>query len=180
MREEYNKYTFREFLCLDIEEMQEYESIGLLMKPDSWGIPDFMKWPYATVKEIQSTISGQMDYEHLIGIIIELTKYRKDKILDKCWIDVFKFFKFVHNSIIEVNEIEKKLAYEPDIDEQNAGIDMYNQFGYFATIDRLAGGDPLKYDEIGMTEFSVIFAKLMLNSVDAQFSKNYQKIIMKK
>ena len=57
---------------------------------------------------------------------------------------------------------------------------MYNEFGVYATIDRLAGGDPLKYDEIGKTEFSVIFAKLRLNQVDVQFAKNYQKVIMSK
>ena len=180
MRTEYNKYTFREFLCLDTEEMQEYESMGLLLKPDSWGVSEPTKWPYITVKDIQATLSGNIDFEQIINIIKELTGMRTEKILDKSWIDIFKFVKFVFRSIEEINELEKKLAYEPDGDEQKAGIEMYNQFGYFATIDRLAGGDPLKYDEVGNIEFSVIFAKLLLNNVDTQFSKNYQKAIMKR
>jgi len=180
MRQEYNRYTFREFLSLGSEEMDEYKSIGMLMKPDSWGVSDFMSWPYITVKDIQTMLSEDINYEQIINIIKELTGMRADKILDKSWSDVFKFIKFVFKSIEKVNEVEKKLVYKPEPDEEQAGIEMYNQFGYFATIDRLAGGDPLKYDEIGQTEFSVIFAKLMLNSVDNQFSKNYQKIIMKK
>jgi len=172
MRQEYNKYTFREFLCLDPEEMQEYETMGMLLKPDSWGVNDYMKWPYITVKDIQTTLCEDINYEHIIDIIKELTGMKMDRILNKYWNDVFKFIKFVFKSIEQVNEVEKKLIYKPDNDEELAGIDMYNQFGYFATIDRLAGGDPLKYDEIGNTEFSVIFAKLMLNNVDTQFSKN--------
>lgn len=180
MRQEYNRYTFREFLRLGAEEMDEYKSIGMLMKPDSWGVSDFMNWPYVTVKDIQIMLSEDVSYEQIINIITELTGLRIDKILDKPWNDVFKFIKFIFRSIEQVNEVEKKLIYKPEPDEEQAGIEMYNQFGYFATIDRLAGGDPLKYDEIGQTEFSVIFAKLMLNSVDTQFSKNYQKIIMKK
>jgi len=180
MKQEYNRYTFREFLNLEAEEMDEYRSIGMLMKPDSWGVSDFMDWPYITVKDIQATLSGDVNYEQIISIIIELTGMRVDKILDKTWNDVFKFVKFVFRSIERVNEVEKKLIYKPEPDEEQAGIEMYSQFGYFATIDRLAGGDLLKYDEVGQIEFSVIFAKLMLSSVDAQFSKNYQKIIMKK
>ena len=180
MRQEYNKYTFREFLSLEAEEMGEYRSIGMLMRPDSWGVSDVMNWPYVTVKDIQATLSEDTSYEQIIGIIAELTGMRAERILDKPWNDVFKFVKFVLGSIERVNEVEKKLAYRPEPDEEQAGIEMYSQFGYFATIDRLAGGDPLRYDEVGQTEFSVIFAKLMLNSVDAQFSKNYQKIIMKK
>ena len=133
-----------------------------------------------SVKDIQATLSEDVNYEQIIDIITELTGMRAGKILDKPWNDVFKFIKFVFKAIEQVNEVEKKLIYKPESDEEQAGIEMYNQFGYFATIDRLAGGDPLKYDEIGETEFSVIFAKLMLNKVDTQFSKNYQKIIMKK
>ena len=180
MRETVEKYTFREFLNLDPEEMEEYKSIGMLLKPNSWGVSDYMKWPYITVKDIQTMLCEDLSYEHIIDIIKELTGLKVEKILDKYWNDVFKFIKFVFKSIEQVNEVEKKLVYKPSADEEQAGIEMYNQFGYFATIDRLAGGDPLRYDEIGQTEFSVIFAKLMLNNVDTQFSKNYQKIIMKK
>ncbi len=179
MRTEFNKYTFREFLCLDPEEMQEYESTGLLLKPDSWGVSEPTKWPYITVKDIQSILSGDIDFEQIIYIIKELTGMHTEKILDKSWIDIFKFVKFVFRSIEHINELEKKLAYEPDADERKAGIEMYNQFGYFATIDRLAGGKPWKYKKIGKMKYSIIFAKLLLNNVDTQFSKNYQKAIMK-
>ena len=180
MREIYKKYTFKKFLSLDPVLMQEYESTGLLLKPDSWGVNDFMSWPYITVKEIQLTLSEDYDYEQVINIIKELTGMSVKKILRKSWIDIFKFIKFVFKSIEKINELEKKLIYEPDADEQNAGIEMYNEFGVFATIDRLAGGDPLKYDKIGKTEFSVIFVKLRLNQVDVQFAKNYQKVITSK
>jgi len=159
--------------------MGEYESTGMLLKPNSWGVSDFMNWPYLTVKEIQSSIAGNVTYEQVIEIIHELTGIGKDKILDKCWIDVFRFLKFVFDSIERVNKLEEKLIYEPDTDEVNAGIEMYNQFGYFATIDRLAQGDILKYEEVGQLEYSIVFSKLMLNQVDAQFMKNYQKIKLK-
>jgi len=177
--QEYKKITFREFLTLESEELERYKATGKLLRPDSWGVSDFMQWPYLTVKQIQSDLSGTVEFETIINIIRELTGQKKDKILNKCWIDVFKFINFVYKSIERVDELEKKLEYEPDANEIKAGIDMFNQFGYFATIDRLAGGDPLKYDEVGKMEYSVIFSKLLLNQTDNQFMKNYHKAISK-
>lgn len=172
---EFKLISFREFLYLDPPVMQQYENTGLLLKPDNWGVSDVLKWDFLTVKETQIALDVNPSYETIIRIIQDLTGYRTEKILDKLWIDVFKFFKFVQKSIERVNELEKKLEYEPDAAEENAGIEMFNQFGYFVTIDRLAGGDPLKYDAIGKMEYSVIFSKLLLNKTDTQFMKNFQK-----
>ena len=170
------KYKFAEFLDLPDETREEYEHIGMLLPSDPWDIPDVLEWEYLTVKEVQSNIHETIDYEQIIWIINEITGIENEKILSKCWIDVFKFLKFVFDSIEKINELEKKLAYEPDSDEINAGIENYNQFGHFATIDRLSGGDPLKYESIGKLQYSIIFAKLVLNKVDQEFSKKYQAI----
>ncbi len=180
MMEDFKKCTFGEFLNLPELERKEYERIGLLLKPDSWQVSDVMDWPYITVKDIQRTFSHDPDYEEVINIITELTGQRKDKILSKIWINVFRFLKFVINSIEGVNKLEQKLAYEPDADEERAGIEMFNEFGYFVTIDRLAGGDPLKHEAVGQLPYSQVFAKLRLNQVDNIFMKNYQKVITSK
>ena len=179
MRTEYKAYTFKEFLNLPEHEHEEYESTGLLRKPDDWGVDDFMKWPFVTVRKVQLILSEELDYENIIEIILLITGCPIEKILTIKWFHVFSFLKFVNNSIKEVNKLEEKLAYEPDANEERAGIEMYNQFGYFSTVDRLAGGDLLKYEEVGMTEYGIVFTKLLLNKVDAQFIKNYQKIISK-
>jgi len=177
--ETFKRYTFREFLNLQGEKFQRYENTGLLLKHDSWGVSDILNWDYITVKEIQSIMFNSFSYEQLIDIIKRLTGYKKDKILETLWMDVFRFYRFIKDSIERVNELEEKLQYDPDSTEEKAGIDMFNQFGYFVTIDRLAGGDPLKYEEIGKMEYSVIFSKLLLTKTDIQFTKNYHKQISK-
>jgi len=173
----FKKLSFGEFLNLPDDEFHRYESTGYLLKPDNWGVSDILKWDYITVKETQAMFGNGYNYEQLIDLIRTLTGMKREKIIEKTWINVFQFVKFVSNSIDQVNELEKKLDYEPDAMEEKAGIDMFNQFGYFATIDRLAGGDPLKYDDIGKIEYSVIFSKLLLIKTDMQFTKNYQKQI---
>ena len=124
-------------------------------------------------------LSQNIDYETIISIITELTGQRKDKILSKIWIDIFRFIKFVTKSIEQVNELEQKLVYEPDADEVRAGIEMFNEFGYFVTISRLAG-DILKQEEVGQLPYSQVYAELKLRQTDNIFMKNYQKAISKK
>ena len=177
--ENFKKYTFAEFLNLPELERKEYERIGLLLKPDSWQVSDFMNWPYIMVKDIQQAFPRNIDYEDVIRVINELTGQSKDKILSKIWIDIFRFIKFVSNSINQVNELEQKLVHEPDADEVKAGIEMYNEFGYFVTISRLAG-DILKQEAVGQLPYSQVFAQLRLNQIDNIFMKNYQKAITKK
>ncbi len=177
--ENFKKYTFGEFLNLPESERKEYERVGLLLKPDSWQVSNFENWPYITVKDIQQTFSQDIDYEDIIRVINELTGQHRDKILLKIWIDVFRFIKFVTNSIEQVNELEQKLIYEPDADEVKSGIEMYNEFGYFVTISRLAN-DILKQEAVGQLPYSQVFAQLRLNQIDNIFMKNYQKAITKK
>jgi len=146
------------------------------MKPHNWGVSDVMEWDFLTVKETQQDLANTIDYQKIIEIITRLTGYPQEKILNKLWFDVFHFIKFVQESIERINEVELKLAVEPDADEQAAGIEMYNQFGFFVTVDRLAGGDPLKYEAVGALPYSVVFSKLLLNLTDQQFMKEYHRI----
>jgi len=180
MENEFKKCSFAEFLELGADEFSRYESTGKLLKPDPWNAKPVMEWQFIQVKEIQNLMNNGLSYEQFIKIVHDLTDIDIEKIIQKDWISVFKFFKFVESSIKEVNELEKKLAYEPDVIEENSGIEMFNQFGHFVTIDRLAGGDPLKYEQIARMEYSVIFSKLFLNVVDMQFTKNYQTQINRK
>lgn len=180
MIENFKKISFGEFLLLPESERKEYERIGMLLKPDPWQVSEFMNWPYITVKDLQQTFSQDIDYEEIIRVINELTGQQRDKILSKIWFDIFRFLKFVTNSIKQVNELETKLAYEPDADEERAGIEMFNEFGYYVTIDRLAGGNILEQEAVGQLPYSQVFAKLRLNQTDNIFMKNYQKIISSK
>ena len=180
MRTEFKKYTFLEFLNLDEDERNDYKYFGSLLNSNSLGVSDVMNWPYITVKDIQSILCQDHSYEDIITIIKELKGESRDKILSKSWIDIFKFIKFVIKSIERINKLEENLIYEPDAAEERAGIEMFNQFGYFVTIDRLAGGDPLKHEAVGQLPYSQIFAKLRLNQIDNIFIKNYQKAIQSK
>lgn len=172
----FKKITFDQFLSLEAEEMELYKAIGLSINPRSWNVSEVLNWDFITVKKIQDMFNKPRTYQDIIEIIQMLTGYDVNKIMLKFWFDVFAFHNFVAAQIERVNELEEKLSYEPDVDQEKAGIEQYNQFGYFTTVDRLADGDVTKYDEVGAMDYATIYTKLLLNKLDAEYNKRLIEI----
>jgi hypothetical protein len=176
--DELNKYTLIEFIELEEEERSLYKAFGLRLKGSSCCRPsDILDWPWGEIKQLQDIINqDSLSYDDMIDILSIASQNSRDKILSLFWNDAFALYNFVTDGIKKINELEQQLRYEPTARESNAGIDQYNDFGWFCTLDRLAGGDPLKYDEIGKLPFHLIFAKLKLNNLDAEFNRRINKI----
>lgn len=171
-------YTLIELSLIGDEQFREYLSLGLVMKPKDNGLPKLTEWEWGKIKEIQLIISSGITI-YAIAAIIEIATGEKN-IMTRKWTDVFPFFNYIRKGLDEIAVMEDHLAYEPTIYEMSAGIEEFNKFGYFVTVDRLAGGDPLKYDEIVKQPYQVIYSKLLLNKTDAEFTERYQKIMMNK
>lgn len=61
---------------------------------------------------------------------------------------------------------------EASKEHRQAGIDDFNRFGVFNTIDSLAGGDVLKWGEIMKITYNDIFLKLCMNKQQHIFQEN--------
>jgi len=174
------KISFAAFLALEANEFQVYKTIGMSIKPDDWNVSEVLLWDFITVKKVQAIINGQYNYQDFTEVAVMLTGYSVEKIYSKMWFDVFAFHNFVVIQIDKVNELELKLVYEPDADQEKAGIEQYDQFSYFATIDRLADGDVTKYDIVGAVDYATIYTKLLLNKLDGEYQKRLIDIKTKK
>lgn len=170
---ELNLYNMAEFLSLSDKERDLYKAFGLKLRADPQGMPsDMIEWEWAAVKQIQDIINQPMlHYEDMIEIITIATGQPKDKILLWKWPNSFALYNFTVEGIRQINEFEEQLSYEPSSKELSAGIDEYNSLGWFTTLNRLAGGDPLKYEAVGKLPYHVIFATLKLNKLDSEFQK---------
>lgn len=73
-----------------------------------------------------------------------------------------------------------QLNFNPSSEMERAGIDKFNQFGRMNTIDTLAGGDILKYEDVLKIDCNTVFAKLKRSKVENDYQKNYQKIMSEK
>lgn len=74
----------------------------------------------------------------------------------------------------------KALAGKIDTVAVRAGVDRLDLFGYLNTLDSLAGGNVLLYDEIRNLPYSVYFAKLLLNKEVSEYQERYRKILQDK
>ena len=174
---ELNGYSFDEFLCLeDKDEQSLYKSFGLAAKAKDWDKGDILDWPWSRVKNIQDVINKEtVTYSEMTEVIVLASELPVKTICRTKWHEVFAFYNFVVESIKRVNELEKQLSYEPSARELSAGIERYDAFGWFVTLDRLAGGDMLKYEAIGNLKYCDVFAKLKLNKVDREFNERLLK-----
>ncbi|CAL2085070.1 hypothetical protein [Tenacibaculum sp. 190524A02b] len=124
------------------------------------------------------------------GDIIELRESVKDtqmmevvrliyglKEVDFLRLDLFNCFavyKWITEQLSSISKTEEQeLSYEPSSEEKEAGVDMLQEFEYTVSLDILANGDILKYDEILKQPYAVIFRKLCLDKVKNQIQKNY-------
>lgn len=172
MIDELNKYTFTEFTALPQDERDLYKAFGLHLKAKNITDKATMDWEWGRIKQIQDLINQpSLSYDDLAEIIALAAEKDKVDVLQMYWTDVFPFYNFILKEIQAINEKEQQLSYEPDAREQNAGVERYQAFSWFATMNRLSGGDPLKYDAIGRQPYAVIFSTLLLQKVDREYEK---------
>jgi hypothetical protein len=170
--EELNAYTFAEFIDLPEEDREIYKAFGLQSKANDWSKGDMIEWEWVVIKQIQEPINREfVTFDDMIEIILLASGKSADEIKMIKWFDVFRFYNYITAGMIRINEIEQQINYEPKGREITAGIDRYRDFGWFVTLDRLAGGDILKYDLIGKQKFCDVFAKLKLNTLDADYNE---------
>jgi hypothetical protein len=63
--------------------------------------------------------------------------------------------------------------------EKKAGILSFEKFTFYNTINTLAGGDLLKWDEVMNLPYEKVFLKRLMNKTDAEFQKKYQDLMVK-
>jgi hypothetical protein len=122
---------------------------------------------------LQPLLDGKFSYERAMALKPEVEKMK----LCHAFPLGGYFFDQMHKVVErEVNELTTQATGE----QMRAGIDMFDQFGVNNTIDALAGGDILKYDEVLMMDYNTVFLKLKRMKLENKFNKNYQQIMQAK
>lgn len=108
-------------------------------------------------------------YSNLIKIY---TKFEPDKI--SC-IEGIGLGKYLFESITTFFEQFKELTEkEEDAAADIAGTEDLDALGFLVSLDELAKGDVLKYDELLKQPALTIYRKFLLDKRKAKFQKNYQ------
>ena len=182
---ELDNVSFIEFANFDDEKFSYYQRLGKAMKPDPSGLDDIFQWTYGKVKELQMmftpTVTIIRTPEILAFAYSTDKKKRKPELFWRLkWHKVFRLWNHIHKQVLQINKREEVLQYEPDADQESAGIDRFVKFGTLATIDLLADGNVLLYDQIEAQPYKLIFAKLYLEHEKGIYLKNLQAIKSRK
>ena len=121
---------------------------------------DCKTWTFEAVKETQYQLKRPLDYKAMIEIV--------GRQIDGSLFDIdahvfFGTFNGIAKSILDITEIENNaLGHTPTGDEIIASEEVggFDSFGYLPELDKLAGGDILKYDDIRKQSWSDCFSKL--------------------
>ena len=175
-KDELYDYTFTEFVALETEERELYKAFGLKAGAKNLTKIDPQEWEWGRVKQIQDLVNKEYLWlTDIVEVVMVALDLKREEVEQMKWFDIARFYSFILKAVIDINTKEQQLAYEPDAKEMSAGIENFQKFSWFATLDRLAGGDVLKYDEVGKQQWVVIFTKLLLNKTEAEYNKNLMR-----
>ena len=82
-----------------------------------------------------------------------------------------------------IKDFDELMAYNQDEKEVLASYDeetkahLFSDLGFFVTLDTLADGDILKYDDILKQPATKVYNKLLLDLRKRKFSDNYKRIL---
>lgn len=137
----------------------------------------YLKW--TTLKEVIPDLFAKNDFETLFFLMLK-DRGQNWFLIDIQRIEVNKAMSFILWIIDEIKSIKELestyLKADPDIKLLQAGINNLDKFGIKNTLDNLAKGDILKYDEIRGLEYSVVFDKQFLEVTKNEIEKKLSKI----
>lgn len=138
---------------------------------------DFWQLSWNDMLELQEAVM-QMHLETVFYLVYGLTE---NEFLQLPVFNAFACYKWIKEQLTEIAKTEADiLGGEPTADEKNAGVEELSQFGYANNLDMIAGGDVLKYDDILMKPYAVIFRKLYMEQVKQEIQQKYLENVSRK
>jgi hypothetical protein len=139
---------------------------------DVYNIGALSKRTFYEVKELQRLLYDENGFSAAITFLLELSNQK-----DPDLFEFFSFFNYCKEEIMKISEMEgNALSYTPSVDEERAGIERFEQFGYLLSIDSLAGGDILKWPKIRDIEYEQVFSKLLIDKAHNDFDRDLSKV----
>jgi len=137
----------------------------------------YLKW--GLLKETLPTLFERNDFEQLFFLMLKdqgknvFFNEVQNISLDRA----MSFILWIIDEMKTIRELESQyLKSDPDIKMLQAGINKLDQFGLLNTLDNLANGDILKYNEIRNIPYNVIFDKQYMEVVKLDIQKKLSKI----
>lgn len=148
---------------------------------DIFSIGDITQLPFGDVKEIQYKFNKGVTIKDIIEFISKCTSKKIKEIGSINILEFVQINNYIKKQVEFINTIEENGLISPvDADAEQAGVDRFNKFGYWIQIDKLAGGDPLKYDKVKSLTYMDCFTKLKYEVEKDDYLSTLRKIKTRK
>lgn len=143
---------------------------------------DFDSLIYCRWKFLKETLPELIKIGNFEKLVLEIFKDRDVHLFppDIESIDpnqVMHFILWIKDEMDAIGKMEQlNLSGDPDPDLNAAGIAELSQFGDMNTIDSLAGGDILKWEQVKKLRYHVIFDKQLKSIIESRIEKKLAKI----
>lgn len=187
--EKIKTYTLREFLTLDTNTIQKYIPVLSLVNPlqhfksgkirkIKHGINSITELSWGEVSTLKKLIQTATieDIAQAVQIVY--------KVKDATKLDIFTFYgcaNFIAKEIQKINEVEAErfssLPTKHDLLFKEAGGDQLSKFSEIATLDNLAGGNVLLFDQIEKQPYLLIHYLLWYRHEKDNVNSQFQEMI---
>ena len=173
-----NSINIGEYLHLSEEEKEMYDFA--LKYSEQAEARDVLNFGDITEKNFGEVKDWQQRFTESDVFVKFLTIYYPDSIKLNVF-DFFAAYRFIENEVIRISEKEaKRLKHEPSPEEEAAGLERFSQLGVGIQIDSLAMGQVWMYETIRSLPYKECFFKLVLDKINNDYERDYQKVIMNK
>jgi hypothetical protein len=167
-------------LIIDSDLFSYYQNAVQYIKGvNAFDLPEMTSQKWGFIKELQVKLS-KPNYD-IEAIFCEFVGIEKNELPE---IDANGFFMQVRWILDELKKLTEQesthLGGELTREQIMAGFEELEVFGYFATLDGLAGGSVWNYDKVLAQPYARIFAKLLLNKKQMEIQKRHDEIILNK
>ena len=112
--------------------------------------------------------------KNISGVLELIYSVSQEKFLELDVFNCFAVYKWINEQLALITKEEIfYLNDEPTQKEKDAGIDDLNEFGYTVSLDVLANGNILEYDNYLRKPYHQIFRKFRLNKTKNEIQKKY-------
>ncbi|MEJ4088228.1 hypothetical protein [Galbibacter orientalis] len=184
---ELKEYTFKEFLNLsDAELIDSYLFILEALKPlktlNNNPLKELINLSFGEVISAKLSLT-QPTKEGLIELIKIVSELTEDEIENLSIYTFYGVLNSLKEQIIAINEMEENnlVSKHTSVEwEMVDGSRRLSKYGVLNTIDKLAGGDILKYKDIEELPYQLVLSKLMLDTTKGDIEKDMSDLKLKK
>lgn len=148
-------------------------------QPKKLDIKAIRELTFGDVINVRNWIN-EASMESIIEIYQLITGLTKKQILNLGIIQFYGIFSFIKNELeeignIEVNELSDEDDFDINIEAVNAKERM-SRFGVLNTIDSLANGDILKWEQIQKLPYLTVLSKLIMDNLKNKIQKEISEL----